>query len=358
MTKGEDPGIGQQGPRTLGGEPRQHAAGAVTATIGQEDGLGRTDPGGAANGLFPAADASAPQPTLGVPVERRSPHRPRRRHPVADHQGAVGTELRRPPATHRRRRSGPSARGPQPRHGPRRLDPHTGRLAVEQHGVVDTASPCIVRRSSVGSQYAAPAMTVPVSSRISGTGVAAPVRARRAAPHAAGADLDVEPVGAQQPGQHRRQIGMPSRRPSTRRRDDRRRPRSRWSQSRAAAAGSRRPPNSSTRRPLVVKALLAIRWDRVVHRLHTYWEISGRNAMPAIVLIGAQWGDEGKGKVTDLLGGRVQWVVRYQGGNNAGHTVVLPIGREVRPAPDPVGHPDARRHQRDRQRRRGRPGCC
>ena len=50
--------------------------------------------------------------------------------------------------------------------------------------------------------------------------------------------------------------------------------------------------------------------------------------MPAIVLIGAQWGDEGKGKATDLLGGRVQWVVRYQGGNNAGHTVVLPDGAE------------------------------
>ncbi|WP_100514670.1 adenylosuccinate synthase [Mycobacteroides abscessus] len=48
--------------------------------------------------------------------------------------------------------------------------------------------------------------------------------------------------------------------------------------------------------------------------------------MPAIVLIGAQWGDEGKGKATDLLGGSVQWVVRYQGGNNAGHTVVLPNG--------------------------------
>lgn len=48
--------------------------------------------------------------------------------------------------------------------------------------------------------------------------------------------------------------------------------------------------------------------------------------MPAIVLIGAQWGDEGKGKATDLLGGRLQWVVRYQGGNNAGHTVVLPNG--------------------------------
>jgi adenylosuccinate synthase len=49
--------------------------------------------------------------------------------------------------------------------------------------------------------------------------------------------------------------------------------------------------------------------------------------MPAIVLIGAQWGDEGKGKVTDLLGERVEYVVRYQGGNNAGHTVILPDGR-------------------------------
>jgi adenylosuccinate synthase len=48
--------------------------------------------------------------------------------------------------------------------------------------------------------------------------------------------------------------------------------------------------------------------------------------MPAIVLVGAQWGDEGKGKATDLLGEQVQYVVRYQGGNNAGHTVVTPDG--------------------------------
>ena len=45
--------------------------------------------------------------------------------------------------------------------------------------------------------------------------------------------------------------------------------------------------------------------------------------MPALVLLGAQWGDEGKGKATDLLGDRVDYVVRYQGGNNAGHTVVI-----------------------------------
>jgi adenylosuccinate synthase len=45
--------------------------------------------------------------------------------------------------------------------------------------------------------------------------------------------------------------------------------------------------------------------------------------MPAIVIVGAQWGDEGKGKATDLLGDDVDFVVRYQGGNNAGHTVVI-----------------------------------
>jgi adenylosuccinate synthase len=45
--------------------------------------------------------------------------------------------------------------------------------------------------------------------------------------------------------------------------------------------------------------------------------------MPAIVLVGAQWGDEGKGKATDLLGRRVDVVVKFNGGNNAGHTVVI-----------------------------------
>jgi len=45
--------------------------------------------------------------------------------------------------------------------------------------------------------------------------------------------------------------------------------------------------------------------------------------MPAIVIVGAQWGDEGKGKATDLLGSRVDYVVKFNGGNNAGHTVVI-----------------------------------
>jgi adenylosuccinate synthase len=45
--------------------------------------------------------------------------------------------------------------------------------------------------------------------------------------------------------------------------------------------------------------------------------------MPGIVIIGVQWGDEGKGKATDLLGERTEWVVKFNGGNNAGHTVVI-----------------------------------
>src|SRR5574340_1600661 len=45
--------------------------------------------------------------------------------------------------------------------------------------------------------------------------------------------------------------------------------------------------------------------------------------MPAVVVVGAQWCDEGKGKVVDLLAEHADIVVRYQGGNNAGHTLVV-----------------------------------
>src|SRR5262245_35857293 len=45
--------------------------------------------------------------------------------------------------------------------------------------------------------------------------------------------------------------------------------------------------------------------------------------MSNVVIVGAQWGDEGKGKVCDRYGARADWVVRYQGGNNAGHTLVV-----------------------------------
>ena len=44
--------------------------------------------------------------------------------------------------------------------------------------------------------------------------------------------------------------------------------------------------------------------------------------MPGTVIVGTQWGDEGKGKVTDLLAARADMVVRFQGGNNAGHTII------------------------------------
>jgi len=48
--------------------------------------------------------------------------------------------------------------------------------------------------------------------------------------------------------------------------------------------------------------------------------------MPVIAIIGAQWGDEGKGKVVDLLAEKAKMVIRFSGGDNAGHTVVNPYG--------------------------------
>ena len=47
--------------------------------------------------------------------------------------------------------------------------------------------------------------------------------------------------------------------------------------------------------------------------------------MPAVVVVGTQWGDEGKGKATDQLGQDVDYVVKFNGGNNAGHTVVITV---------------------------------
>ena len=51
--------------------------------------------------------------------------------------------------------------------------------------------------------------------------------------------------------------------------------------------------------------------------------------MPSTVLVGAQWGDEGKGKICDLVAGDFDAVVRYSGGNNAGHTVKNERGKFV-----------------------------
>ena len=76
--------------------------------------------------------------------------------------------------------------------------------------------------------------------------------------------------------------------------------------------------------------------------------------MPGIVIVGAQWGDEGKGKVIDLLAERADMVVRFQGGNNAGHTIVRDGEKwkfHLIPSRDPLPGQAVR----DRQRRRGRP---
>ena len=51
--------------------------------------------------------------------------------------------------------------------------------------------------------------------------------------------------------------------------------------------------------------------------------------MPVDILVGTQWGDEGKGKLIDVLTGDVDMVVRFQGGNNAGHTVEIGAERYV-----------------------------
>src|SRR5215210_860700 len=62
--------------------------------------------------------------------------------------------------------------------------------------------------------------------------------------------------------------------------------------------------------------------------------------VPGTVVVGTQWGDEGKGKLTDVLAGEMDVVVRYQGGHNAGHTIV--VGEQafaVRLVPSGILHP-------------------
>jgi adenylosuccinate synthase len=49
----------------------------------------------------------------------------------------------------------------------------------------------------------------------------------------------------------------------------------------------------------------------------------GENIVANVIIVGTQWGDEGKGKIVDLLAENADMVVRFQGGNNAGHTMVV-----------------------------------
>jgi adenylosuccinate synthase len=62
--------------------------------------------------------------------------------------------------------------------------------------------------------------------------------------------------------------------------------------------------------------------------------------MTVTAIVGANWGDEGKGKVTDALAGAANYVVRYQGGSNAGHTIINAYGKfALRLLPSGVFHP-------------------
>ena len=79
--------------------------------------------------------------------------------------------------------------------------------------------------------------------------------------------------------------------------------------------------------------------------------------MPGIVIVGAQWGDEGKGKLTDLLAEQADARGRFQGGNNAGHTIVRD-GEEFKFHLIPSGILYPGQDLRDRQRRGHRPAAC
>ncbi|MDD2472216.1 MAG: adenylosuccinate synthetase, partial [Dehalococcoidales bacterium] len=63
--------------------------------------------------------------------------------------------------------------------------------------------------------------------------------------------------------------------------------------------------------------------------------------MPVVAIIGAQWGDEGKGKVVDMLAEKSSMVVRFAGGDNAGHTVINPLGHfKLHLIPSGIFYPD------------------
>ncbi len=89
---------------------------------------------------------------------------------------------------------------------------------------------------------------------------------------------------------------------------------------RTSASGNRAMA-SGTNPPFITAS------DGVMFSLHTEASFKGLSRptliMPATVVLGAQWGDEGKGKLVDQLASEADWVVRFQGGSNAGHTIVI-----------------------------------
>ena len=76
--------------------------------------------------------------------------------------------------------------------------------------------------------------------------------------------------------------------------------------------------------------------------------------MGNVVVVGAQWGDEGKGKIVDWLSERADVIARFQGGHNAGHTLVID-GAVYKLSLLPLGDRAAGQAQRHRQRRGARP---
>src|ERR1051326_2766202 len=78
--------------------------------------------------------------------------------------------------------------------------------------------------------------------------------------------------------------------------------------------------NATNRSSTRARVVAWVSWGRP---FRLYRSRPSPDSMPVTAVIGTQWGDEGKGKVVDYLAERADWVVRFQGGNNAGHTIVV-----------------------------------
>ena len=165
--------------------------------------------------------------------------------------------------------------------------------------------------------YSCPRLLAVIREAIDGDGVldfldrlaarrpAAHRRPRRRAPHGVGARAALH--------DHQRAATRTSARRSSPRTSARR-------ARRATRRADRLAPRGHVRDPAVLRRRRTPR--RVLSRALPGRLRGSAHYVPGIVIVGAQWGDEGKGKITDLLAERADAVVRFQGGNNAGHTIV------------------------------------
>ena len=381
------------------------------ALIGPSDAVGRPDPAPPRPG---ATSGNHDRQRRGVPIPGPAGHGPRMRDAVADDGCRRGGDLhgpaecgRRPPAEQRQpprvdgdrhgqplrpRRVRPAARAPaRPAPGARR------RRRARPAATAGRPLPARRRRRRGPAACAAPTRSWPPlacgsalfgrpQSRVAAVGPPGtkptstePSSSRRSSRSATAARSASSPTTITRPDSSPDRSALPGRGPHPQgpQADERRR---QVAVARAAAVGSAAGPAGSrvgpadqhrdrrrNGRPGLRHRLpfaLALRPDGRRDpaapapgrpRCAARGRERGECAMAVMVLIGAQWGDEGKGKATDLYGERVQWVVRYQGGNNAGHTVVLPDGQNFALHLIPSGHPHAGGHERHRQRRRHRP---